>query len=263
MKKFIVKFATVILYVLMVAYLSGFKIGLLLDWKALAAVFSGSLLFSIPAVFNTDSRSSWRDTVCKNIVAAGYIATFLFLFARLNQPKGYENLLADIALNCRPLLYSLILYILLKPEKPSEEDELAGDLTEKSESTRENCETEGSDLQETEHMGNMKNIQKESAQKGVLKESAIAVKESAAGGYESGTGQNADKRDKTAEQIYYAFRNKGLTQREAEVARLACSGRSNKEIAEELVISETTVKKHMQHIFEKLEIGSREELRNM
>ena len=58
MKKFIVKFATVILYVLMVAYLSEFKIGLLLDWKALAAVFSGSLLFSVPAVFNTDSRSS-------------------------------------------------------------------------------------------------------------------------------------------------------------------------------------------------------------
>lgn len=96
--------------------------------------------------------------------------------------------------------------------------------------------------------------------KEVLKESAIEVKESTAGRYESGIGQNTDKRDKTAEQIYYAFRNKGLTQREAEVARLACSGRSNKEIAEELVISETTVKKHMQHIFEKLEIGSREEL---
>lgn len=79
MKKFIVKFATVILYVLMVAYLSGFKIGLLLDWKALAAVFSGSLLFSVPAVFNAESRSSWRDMVCKNIITAGYIATF-FVF---------------------------------------------------------------------------------------------------------------------------------------------------------------------------------------
>lgn len=132
-------------------------------------------------------------------------------------------------------------------------------MTEESETTWEDCEQEGSVLQEK----NMKNIQKEYAQKEVLKESAIEVKESAVGGYESGTGQNADKRDKTAEQIYYAFRNKGLTQREAEVARLACSGRSNKEIAEELVISETTVKKHMQHIFEKLEIGSREELRNM
>lgn len=259
MKKFIVKFATVILYVLMVAYLSEFKIGLLLDWKALAAVFSGSLLFSVPVVFSTDSRSSRRDTVCKNIITAGYIATFLFLFARLNQPKGYENLLADIALNCRPLLYSLILYILLKPEKPAEEDEPVGDVTEESESTREDCEQEGSVLQEK----NMKNIQKEYSQKEVLKESAIEVKESTAGRYESGIGQNTDKRDKTAEQIYYAFRNKGLTQREAEVARLACSGRSNKEIAEELVISETTVKKHMQHIFEKLEIGSREELRNM
>lgn len=45
MKKFIVKFATVILYVLMVAYLSGFKIGLLLDWKALAAVFPAVCCF--------------------------------------------------------------------------------------------------------------------------------------------------------------------------------------------------------------------------
>ena len=62
----------------------------------------------------------------------------------------------------------------------------------------------------------MKNIQKEYAQKEVLKENAIEVKESAVSGYESGTGQNADKRDKTAEQIYYAFRNKGLPQREAD-----------------------------------------------
>ena len=151
------------------------------------------------------------------------------------------------------------MYIILKSEKPTEEDEPAGDVTEESESIREDCEQEGSVLQER----NMKNIQKEYAQKEVLKESAIEVKESTAGRYESGIGQNTDKRDKTAEQIYYAFRNKGLTRREAEVARLACSGRSNKEIAEELVISETTVKKHMQHIFEKLEIGSREELRNM
>ena len=134
-----------------------------------------------------------------------------------------------------------------------------GDVTEESERIREDCEQEGSVLLEK----NMKNIQKEYAQKEVLNESAIEVKESTAGRYESGIGQNTDKRDKTAEQTYYAFRNKGLTPREAEVARLACSGRSNKEIAEELVISETTVKKHMQHIFEKLEIGSREELRNM
>ena len=77
MKKFIVKFATVILYVLMVAYLSEFKIGLLLDWKALAAVFSGSLLFSVPAVFNTDSRSSWRNTFCKNIITAEGITEYL------------------------------------------------------------------------------------------------------------------------------------------------------------------------------------------
>lgn len=79
MKKFIVKFATVILYVLMVAYLSEFKIGLLLDWKALAAVFSGSLLFSVPAVFNTDSRSSWRNTFCKISLQRDILQRFVFI----------------------------------------------------------------------------------------------------------------------------------------------------------------------------------------
>ena len=68
MKKFIVKFTTVILYVLLVAYLSGFKIGLLLDWKALAAVFSGSLLFSVPAVFNAESRRSVKILLQRDIL---------------------------------------------------------------------------------------------------------------------------------------------------------------------------------------------------
>ena len=67
----------------------------------------------------------------------------------------------------------------------------------------------------------------------------------------------------SAEQRYYLFRAKGLTQREAEVARLACNNLSNREIAEQLYISETTVKKHMSHIFEKLGIASREELGNV
>lgn len=67
----------------------------------------------------------------------------------------------------------------------------------------------------------------------------------------------------SAEQRYFMFRSKGLTQREAEVARLACNRLSNREIAEQLYISETTVKKHMTHIFEKLEITSREELENI
>lgn len=56
------------------------------------------------------------------------------------------------------------------------------------------------------------------------------------------------------------FLEKGLTKREAEVAFGICRGFSNKEIAEELVISETTVKKHISNIFEKLDVKKREDI---
>jgi ATP/maltotriose-dependent transcriptional regulator MalT len=49
----------------------------------------------------------------------------------------------------------------------------------------------------------------------------------------------------------------GLTARELEVLRLVASGRSNAEIAAELVLSEKTVARHLSNIFTKLEVGSR------
>jgi len=48
-----------------------------------------------------------------------------------------------------------------------------------------------------------------------------------------------------------------LTKREREVASLVAAGRSNREIAESLVISERTVENHMASMFNKLGIGSR------
>jgi DNA-binding CsgD family transcriptional regulator len=52
-------------------------------------------------------------------------------------------------------------------------------------------------------------------------------------------------------------RDHGLTQRELQVLRLVASGKSNREIATELVISERTVARHMQNIFAKLRVSSR------
>jgi ATP/maltotriose-dependent transcriptional regulator MalT len=49
----------------------------------------------------------------------------------------------------------------------------------------------------------------------------------------------------------------GLTVRELEVLRLVASGKSNKEIAAALVISEHTVARHVQNIFGKLGVPSR------
>ena len=49
----------------------------------------------------------------------------------------------------------------------------------------------------------------------------------------------------------------GLTAREAEVLGLVATGRTNRDIADQLVISEKTVASHLSHIFTKLGLTSR------
>jgi predicted ATPase/DNA-binding CsgD family transcriptional regulator len=49
----------------------------------------------------------------------------------------------------------------------------------------------------------------------------------------------------------------GLSKREVEVARLVAAGKTNREIAEALVVSERTVATHLDHIFTKLAVSSR------
>ena len=49
----------------------------------------------------------------------------------------------------------------------------------------------------------------------------------------------------------------GLTPRELEVLRLLAAGRSNRAIAEALVLSEKTVARHVSNIFDKLDVSSR------
>ena len=52
----------------------------------------------------------------------------------------------------------------------------------------------------------------------------------------------------------------GLTPREKEIIELIYTGKSNKQIAEQLFLSESTVKTHIYNIFRKTEVGNRVEL---
>ena len=71
----------------------------------------------------------------------------------------------------------------------------------------------------------------------------------------------AEEAEADEQKIYFRLRGLGLTDREAEVARLAGGGLSNREIGQQLFIAEGTVKKHMTHILEKSGCCDRDALR--
>jgi DNA-binding CsgD family transcriptional regulator len=49
-----------------------------------------------------------------NAMLTAYLTTFILLFSRLSGPQNTDRLLYDVAMNCRPLLYGLIINILLR-----------------------------------------------------------------------------------------------------------------------------------------------------
>jgi DNA-binding CsgD family transcriptional regulator len=57
----------------------------------------------------------------------------------------------------------------------------------------------------------------------------------------------------------HRLRELGLTRRQAAVLQLLATGRRNEEIARELAISAGTVRKHLEHIYRRLGVGSRAE----
>lgn len=71
--------------------------------------------------------------------------------------------------------------------------------------------------------------------------------------------QLVDER-KSLPQSIYAYNCELLTDREQDVLKLVCKGLKNKLIADELFITETTVRHHLTSIFEKLKVNSRLEL---
>ncbi len=61
-------------------------------------------------------------------------------------------------------------------------------------------------------------------------------------------------------QVAYAMHQAKLTQRDTEVASLVCDGFADKEIAQRLCISPSTVNNHLKNVFRKMEVTSRVQL---
>lgn len=65
---------------------------------------------------------------------------------------------------------------------------------------------------------------------------------------------------RTSDEVFFRMNNLvDLSDREMDVLTAIYNGRSNKEISDELGISETTVKTHLAHIFAKLDVAGRSE----
>ena len=64
----------------------------------------------------------------------------------------------------------------------------------------------------------------------------------------------------TDDRINQQFKASGLTLRETEIVMLIIKGQSNKQIAEKLVLEQSTVKTHLKNIFMKINVQSRNQL---
>lgn len=208
MKKIVYKGLAVFIYLIFLLYVTGFELAGIFDAKSFLAVVIGMVLLTFPQGLHRREKGEVFSVLAWNAMISGYITTIFFLFARMNEIQKADELVSQIALNCRAILYGTVFYTIFRQD--DEKKGLPEDNQEKK------CQN-----------------------------------------------KNGMQKEVSAEQVYFHFRSLGLTQREAEVARLVYNDLTNHEIASELYISETTVKKHMSHIFEKLEIEKREQIRQV
>lgn len=196
MKKKCKILCSILFYILLLSWAMDFRFLKLLDVKLFLQLVIGTIILTLPFCHKKMTKKEYGFYFGKKALEAGYIQTFLLLFSRLGDTKGYEMLLADIAMAFRPVLYGFCFFLLLE-----EQEEVL--------------------------------IQQDT------------------------------QKEKTGQVSYEHFLEIGLTKREAEIAILISKGLSNREIAEEFVISEATVKKHVSNIFEKTGIDKREQIRNL
>lgn len=208
--KHITKLAAVFSYLLILSFLLDFKLGQLIDLRQLCLVILGMVILFFPGYQRGENVHTYVNQLAKCALLASYIQTFILLFLAFSTETVKENLMQEMAKNCRPLLYGICLWVILS------KDNHAADS---------------------------------------------ASTDSPFANGASSPKDEAPKEAMTATQIYDAYRKLGLTNREAELAVWIERGLTNGEIAAELNISETTVKKHISNIFEKLDIRKREQIK--
>ncbi len=212
---------SIVLYIIILTCALDFDILKLIDFQLIFLTLVGTVILTIPFYEKGILYQELLYIFGRKSIETGFIQTFLLFFARLQNEAGYERLLSDSALCFRPLLYGFCLYILL------------AERSDQTPSSNEN------------------------------KSAAEANTGNFAMGKESACIENVCKEPDNPEKIFRLqdfAKAYGLTRRETEITQLILQGKTNAEIASELFISDTTVKKHVSNIFDKTAINRREEL---
>ncbi len=287
----------VILYLLSLALLLGLRPKELFDFRQFLLVLAGGVILYLPSMEKEDF-GRWKKPdfalFARNTIYASYIETFVLLFLLLYQgPEAGQTqrlegmrqnagedgmfsavLMQNIALGFRPLLYGICVWIALGGEEKKADRAAVGE-EKKGGKIAGNEEKKGGWIAGNEEKkggwiaGNEEKKGGWIAGNEEKKGSGITADEEKKGGKIAGneekkgdriTGTQEKKKDRMEAGSCQFFLELGLTRREAEVALQICKGISNKEIAMELHISETTVKKHVSNIFDKLGVKRREEI---
>ncbi|NLL78354.1 MAG: helix-turn-helix transcriptional regulator [Clostridiales bacterium] len=230
--KIITRLSVVLVYIAILLYVADFRFSLLWDPQGILLVLVGTLLLTASSYKRGTDRTSLCYSIRFHSMSAAYLTTFIGLYTRLVAGKiPLNNVVPTVAMSCRPLLYGFIIYLLF-----------TGRTGEPSRDT-------ASAESQTDHQ---KTVTAETS-----KEKEIT--------FWAGKTESSTEEDFLAnwEKLKQKLTSIGLTKREIEVTFWVKKGLSNKEIAEKLFISDTTVKKHISNIFDKLELTNREQLRQL
>ena len=259
------KCISVLLYLGLVVTFLGFDIKKLFDLKQMLLVVTGAVILYIPSLKTGNKFKIDKELAGQNALWASLIQTFVLFYNVLATHYVEEERFLNTALSCRPLLYGFCIWVILHNDEVQEEiksKDTGADKVERilkrDDNKEENSITgiqneEVREIREVKEIGGLRNIgevQKNDNQHDeniMYKEGGYIVKNCLPG----------------IEECRQQFLDAGLTRRETEVAMLVINSMSNAEIAEELYISETTVKKHMSNIFAKLKISKREQIRDL
>lgn len=232
MKKYMQKAALIIGYLLIIAIFTGLRMEQLFDVKELFLVIVGCIVLTLPYIPEKENNGRLVEIAGNNGMISAYMVSFVLILGKAWQTERGEPALWEILVSFRPILYGFSMLVLLKqPEPKNGKQERNGVIQTEAEDEKK--------LSEAGKIGKTKNEQ-----------GKVKIEE-----------KKADEILKQKENVESRFETAGLTGREREVVRLVLAGLSNREIGEQLYIAESTVKKHLSNIFEKLDVKNREQLK--